>query len=134
MAICYNQHMDTAVYLTFHQQRETRRREEREALRQSMLAKSRAAIRQLAPQFPAVTAVYLFGSIMQPGHFTQNSDIDVSVKVRDVAVETPFWRALEQALGWDVDVRPYTPPITDAVAWYGECVYARKSLDSTETN
>lgn len=126
--------MDTTVYHTYHQQRETRRRQERETLRQTMLAKSRAAICQLAPQFAAVTAVYLFGSIMQPGHFTKNSDIDVAVAVSDVAVETPFWRALEQALAWDVDLRPYTPPITDAVAWHGECVYARESPDSTETN
>ena len=110
--------MDTAVSYTYHQQRNARLYQERETLRQTMLVKSRAAIGQLGPQFAAITAVYLFSSIMQPGHFTPHSDIDVAVTVSEIAVETPFWRALEQALAWDVDVRPYIPPITDAVAWY----------------
>lgn len=126
--------MDTAVYRQYHQEREAQRRQEREALRVRLLARSRAAIGELAPQFPALTAVYLFGSIMQPGHFRPQSDIDVAVAVDDIAVETPFWRALEEALQWEVDVRPYLPPITDAVAWHGECVYERESADSTEAN
>jgi predicted nucleotidyltransferase len=111
----------------YHAQREAKQLRQREHLRQRQLTGTRKAIRQLAPRFPAIEAVYLFGSIVQPGRFTDHSDIDVAVKTNDVATESAFWRALEEALEWNVDVRPYQHPITQAVADYGECVYARES-------
>ena len=111
----------------YHTQREAEQLYRREELRQKQLTRVRKSIRQLAPRFPAVEAVYLFGSIVQAGHFTDHSDIDVAVKTEDVAVGSAFWRALEEVLEWNVDVRPYQHPITQAIADYGECVYAREN-------
>ncbi|MFQ5433446.1 MAG: nucleotidyltransferase family protein [Anaerolineae bacterium] len=111
----------------YHARRQAKKQRQREQLRQMWLARVRAAIRHLAPRYPEMEAVYLFGSIMQPGRFTPYSDIDVAVAATTVAVESAFWRALEEELERDVDVRPYQPPITLAIADYGECVYARTS-------
>ncbi len=111
----------------YHARRQAEKRRQREHLRRKWLARVRAAIRQLAPRHPEIEAVYLFGSITQPGRFTLRSDIDVAVATASVAAESAFWRALEEELERDVDVRPYQPPITFAVANYGECVYARES-------
>ena len=114
----------------YHARREAERLAQREELRQARLADTRAAIRQLAPTYPAIRAVYLFGSIMQSGRFTPQSDIDVAIACDDVAVESHFWRALEEALEWNVDVRPFQHPITQAVNAYGETVYERESAHS----
>lgn len=116
----------------YHRARDAKRRAERESYRHEWLEKARTAVRRLAPQFSAVERAYLFGSIMQPGRFRPNSDIDVAVECTDLEQESNFWRAMEQALRRDVDVRPYVEPITDAVRWYGELVYERKSSDSNQ--
>jgi predicted nucleotidyltransferase len=113
----------------YHRTRDAKQRAEREAYRLEWLEKARAAVRQHAPDFPALQRAYLFGSIMQPGRFRPNSDIDVAVECPDLQQESDFWRALKQTLQRDVDVRPHVEPITDAVRWYGELVYERKSSD-----
>jgi predicted nucleotidyltransferase len=114
----------------YHREREAKRRAEREAYRSEWLTKARAAIRQHAPAFPDLKRVFLFGSIMQPGRFRPNSDIDVAVECADLEQESDFWRAMQQALRRNVDVRPYVEPITDAVRWYGELVYERECPDT----
>jgi predicted nucleotidyltransferase len=114
----------------YHARRDAERLEQREKLRHTRLAAVRTAIRRLAPSYPAIQAVYLFGSIMQSGRFTPQSDIDVALASDDVAVESEFWRALEEELEWDVDLRPFQHPITQAVSDYGEIVYERKSPHS----
>ncbi|HZF08843.1 MAG TPA: nucleotidyltransferase domain-containing protein [Thermoanaerobaculia bacterium] len=91
-----------------------------------MLTRARAAIRRRAPDFPSIRAVYLFGSVVQPGHFHAGSDVDVAVDCDDVAVETPFWRALESELERAVDVRPREGAIARAVEDGGERVYERE--------
>ena len=111
----------------YHEQREAERLRQREELRQEQLDKARRAIQRLAPQYPAIEAVYLFGSVMAEGRFTQRSDIDVAVVADDVAAESRLWRALEEALEWNVDVRSLEGAVAQAVADHGECVYARKS-------
>jgi predicted nucleotidyltransferase len=131
--ISYNISIMTTADLTpreYHARREAERRAQREELRQARLANVRAAIRQLAPTYPAIRAVYLFGSIMQSGRFTPQSDIDVAISCDDVAVESRFWRALEEALEWNVDIRPFQHPITQAVSAYGEIAYERESAHS----
>ena len=116
----------------YHRKRDAKQRAEREAYRLEWLDKARAAVRQCAPNFPALQRAYLFGSIMQAGRFRPNSDIDVAVECPDLQQESDFWRAMEHAMQRDVDVRPYVEPITDAVRWYGELVYERKSSDSDQ--
>jgi predicted nucleotidyltransferase len=115
----------------YHAQREVERRQQREGLRLEMLERVREAISQLAPDFPTIEAVYLFGSVVQYGRFNTHSDIDIAIHSERVGdwleAESVFWRKLEEAVRWEVDLRPYEPPITQAIADYGECVYARES-------
>lgn len=115
----------------YHAQRERDLREEREALRREALDRARAAIRRWAPSFPAIRAAYLFGSILQSGRFHKLSDVDVAVDCDDLETETPFWRALEEELERNVDLRPRVGPIAAAVEEYGELCYER-SVNSLE--
>ncbi len=110
----------------FHARREARRRQQWEQLRQEQYRRVCAAIGRLAPAYPAVRAVYLFGSLMQPGRFRPWSDLDVAVCCDDVEEESRFWRALEKALQTDVDLRPCVGAVARAVATHGECVYERE--------
>lgn len=107
----------------YHQQRHARLLQQREVLRLSWLQRARAAIELLAPEYPAIQRVALFGSILKEGRFHQNSDIDVAVVCQDVEQESQFWRALEERLQRNVDVRPWVSPISQAVAQYGTVIY-----------
>src|ERR1700712_4868978 len=121
--------MDEAALLRSrepHARRERELRQERERLRLAVLEKAREAVRQSAPRFPAIRAVYLFGSILQPGRFRPGSDVDVAIDCDDIEVETPFWRMLEEALQRDVDLRPRIGPIARAVEQGGELCYERE--------
>jgi predicted nucleotidyltransferase len=104
----------------YHRRREEERFREREALRQERLERVRAAVALLAPRFPAVAGVYLFGSILQPGRFPASSDVDVAVDCTDLEEESRFWRSLEEALEWTVDLRPRRGGVARAVETYGE--------------
>ncbi|MCP4663610.1 MAG: nucleotidyltransferase domain-containing protein [bacterium] len=110
----------------YHARRRAARVAERERLRQRWLLAAREAIRRLAPAEPGIRAAYLFGSLVRPEScFTERSDIDVAVDCADPEAESRFWRALEQELEHDVDVRPLEAAVRWAVESYGECVYAR---------
>jgi len=110
----------------YHARRDQARWEEREAARREVGERARTAIREIAPRFPAVRAVYLFGSILRPGRFLPDSDVDVAVDCDDLAAETPFWRALEETLRRNVDLRPRVGAVAEAVESYGELCYARE--------
>lgn len=121
--------MDAAAlrsYREYHARRDRELREEREALRLEVLERAREAIRRAAPLFPAIRAVYLFGSLLQPGRFLPDSDVDVAVDCDDIEVETPFWRKLEEALERDVDLRPRIGAVARAVEQGGELCYERE--------
>ncbi len=121
--------MDEAARLPFreyHARRERELRQERERFRLEVLAKARDAVRRSAPLFPAIRTVYLFGSLLQPGRFRPDSDVDLAIDCDDIEVETPFWRMLEQALDRDVDLRPRIGPIARAVEEGGELCYERE--------
>ncbi|MBC8446800.1 MAG: hypothetical protein H8D78_03530 [Chloroflexi bacterium] len=109
----------------FHMRREEMRRQQRETLRRQRYQRVRMAVAQIAPTHPAIRAVYLFGSLVQPGRFTLHSDVDVAVDCDDPAAESRFWQALESALQRDVDLRPCRGAVAWAVATQGECVYER---------
>ena len=113
----------------YHAQREQARREEREALRREVLEEARSAIRRLAPGFPAIRAVYLFGSVLVQNRFWQGSDVDVAIDCDDLRTETPFWRGLEDALRRNVDLRPHEGVIARAVETSGERCYEREVPD-----
>lgn len=113
----------------YHARRYQERRAEAEALRLEVLERARAAIRRQAPDFPAIRAAYLFGSLLQPGRFHAESDVDVAIDCDDLESETPFWRALERSLERNIDLRPHEGSIARAVEDYGELVYEREVPD-----
>ena len=107
----------------YYRQREARRRAQREAVRQQWLQRTRQAVSRLVVEHLGVRRVVLFGSLVKPGRFRPDSDIDVAVECDTVESETAFWRALERELGRDVDVRPLTDTIAEIVAYEGEQIY-----------
>jgi predicted nucleotidyltransferase len=117
---------DLAPYREYHARRERRRLERREALRQDCLRATKAGIRRLAPEFAAIRALYLFGSLLQVGRFTEHSDIDVAIECDDLETEGRFRRALEEDLRRNVDLRLHEGGVAWAVEAYGECVYERE--------
>lgn len=110
----------------YHERREQEQREACEKLRLERLDAARRAIREIAPAEPSLQAVYLFGSILQPGRFRKSSDVDVAVDGDDPAAESRFWRALEARLECNVDVRPRTGTVAFAVETSGEKLYERE--------
>ena len=96
--------------LSFRQafeERERRRRAERERHRQAALRAIRQAVREVLPAYPTVRRAYLFGSVIRPGAFRPDSDIDLAVEGPDMGTCFALWRDLEQALpDWQLDVRP----------------------------
>jgi predicted nucleotidyltransferase len=84
---------------------EARRFAEREARREQALRDVSAAVQQVAPRFPAVRRVYLFGSVTRPGAMDAVSDVDVAADDRLSAEDYfAFWKALEQsAPAWPID-------------------------------
>lgn len=121
--------MDAAAlrpYREYHARRDRELRQEREVLRLEALKRAREAIRRSAPLFPAIRAVYLFGSVLQPERFRRDSDVDVAIDCEDIEVETPFWRELEEALQRDVDLRPRIGAVARAVEQGGELCYERE--------
>jgi predicted nucleotidyltransferase len=110
----------------YYRRREAQRRAQREAERQQWLQRVREAISRLALDYPGVRRAVLFGSLVKPGRFRPDSDIDIAVECDTLEVESAFWRALERDLGRDVDVRPLAGAVAEAVASGGEQVYERK--------
>lgn len=115
-----------AVYRQSYGERERRRRVRWERRRQEALAAIRWAVRTVAPSYPTVQRVYLFGSVTRPGAFRPDSDVDVAVEGLDAGVCFDLWRDLEQAAsGWRLDVRPLEPgdPFSDRVRRRGVTIY-----------
>lgn len=110
----------------YHARRDELRRHHGEALRKQRYALVRSTVDRIAPAYPAMRAVYLFGSLVRPGRFRPRSDVDVAIDCDDLAEESHFWRALESALQIDVDLRPWQGAVAWAVATQGECVYERR--------
>ena len=113
-------------YREYHLRHEAELLARREALRQEVLGQVHAAVRRIAPRHPAIRAVHLFGSLVQPGRFSPHSDVDLAVDCDDVAAETPFWREMEMALERNVDLRPREGAVARAAAAYGELLYDRE--------
>jgi predicted nucleotidyltransferase len=116
----------------YYHEREARRRARRETERKSLLRRVRQVASRLASRYPDMRRVYLFGSLMQPGRFRPDSDIDVAVECDTLETESAFWRALERELRRNVDVRPLTDAIAEAVAKGGEQVYGRQDSHIVE--
>jgi len=124
--------MDAQAARDYFYRREARRREAREAERLEWLKRVKAAVARYAPRYPEIQRVYLFGSILQPGRFRPNSDIDMAVACNNLEIEGVFWQTLERCLRRDVDMRPLTHPITETVKTSGEQVYEREGIGLIE--
>lgn len=124
--------VDIEAARQYYHQREAQRRAHREAERQQWLLRVRQAVAQVASRCPGVQRVYLFGSLVQPGRFRPDSDIDVAVDCDTLETESEFWRALERELERDVDVRPLTSAVAEAVVYGGEQIYGRQDTPSGE--
>jgi len=112
---------------------EARRRAEAEARRSAARTAAEVAIRSVAPRYPGIRRVYLFGSILRPGAFRPDSDIDVAVEGDDGRGLLDFWRDLEAAApGWIFDVRPLEPgnSFSERIQSRGLVVYERASENS----
>lgn len=107
----------------FHRRRQASLLQRREDARLEWLGRTREAIKAIAPNYPALQRVALFGSVVKTSRFHDRSDIDVAVVCTDVEQESLFWRALEQTLRRDVDVRPMVGPVAQAVQQHGEVIY-----------
>jgi len=123
--------IDIETIKAYHQKRDAEKRAQREAERQQWLERVREIVPRVAAQFPEIEQVVLFGSIIQPGRFRPDSDIDVAVAydfttLEGVSAESAFWRALEQELRRNVDVRPLRDVIAEIAASQGEEVYSCK--------
>lgn len=107
----------------YHERRKRELHEAAEQRREQTLAELREAVLRQAPRFPALRAVYVFGSLRKPGRFHEGSDIDLAIECDDYRSEAPFARALEAELRIDVDLRPHKDAIAAAVEEEGEKLY-----------
>lgn len=124
--------LDIKAARQYYHERETQRYAQREAERQRWLQRVRETVSHLARRYPEVRRVYLFGSLVQPGRFGFDSDIDVAVECDTLEIESVFWRALERELERDVDVRSLTGAVAEIVTDKGEQVYGRQDSRSDE--
>ena len=114
-----------AATRAYHQARSAERFASREQERTMWYERARVAVLEIAPGFPDIRRVYLFGSVLKPGRFRSDSDIDIAVVSDTVEAENAFWPALERALRRDIDVRPMAEPLSDIVLQTGELIYER---------
>lgn len=128
--------MDTVSesYRRTFQAREKRLRQKREARRQKALQMAQQVIPPIAATYPSVRRVYLFGSILRPGFFHQQSDIDIALDGSTAHDYFDFWRTLEEAMpNWTIDVRELDNNsfFSNQVRQTGLLLYERKNLYTT---
>ncbi len=85
---------------------------------------------EAARRYPDLRRVYLFGSLVQPGRFGPDSDLDIAVVCESVETESSFWSTLEREPARSVDVRPLVELLIGIVQETGELVCERKDAGS----
>lgn len=113
-------------YKSYFYQRDQKRQQIREQARLECFQHVHNLVNNIAPNYPEIKQLYLFGSLAQPGRFRSHSDIDLALVSTDIAIETPFCRELEQNLKRSVDLRPLIGTIVEAVKQYGILLYERQ--------
>lgn len=89
---------DSVGYREGYRAREAQRWARSEQLRQQRLMQIGEHWPELFAAFPTLMRAYLFGSILKPGHFRPDSDIDVAVEGLAPESFSPLWDALEGSL------------------------------------
>ncbi len=86
--------------------REEKKLAERETRRQAALEAAANALHAVLPRYRKVRRAYVFGSVVRPGAFRLDSDVDIAVEGLEAADYFAFWRDLEGAMpDWPVDLR-----------------------------
>jgi len=103
----------------------------REQRRQSALQAMRVAARSVLPRFPRVRRAFLFGSVLRPGAWRSESDIDIAIE-GELSAEEYFalWRELERAAAnWPIDLVELERDLSFAacVREGGELIYDRSN-------
>ncbi len=111
--------------------REERKLAEREQRRQVALEAAGDALNTILPRYGKVRRAYLFGSVVRPGAFRLDSDVDIAVEGIEAADYFALWRDLEEAmLDWPVDLREFVPGthFADRVQMEGKLIYESKDF------
>lgn len=117
---------DIQTYRRSFQARLQQGLEEREARRNQAIRAIKEVVPALLPHYPAIKAVYLFGSVLRFGRFQTSSDIDVAIEGGTAEDYFAFWRDLQEALpDWLIDLRDLPPATLFAQRVYetGEKIY-----------
>jgi predicted nucleotidyltransferase len=122
----------STVARQYYYEREARRRAQREAERQQWVQRVREVVVACASGYPDIRRVYLFGSLLQPGRFRPDSDIDLAVECDALVTESSFWHSLEHELRRDVDVRSLRGVLKEVVTLQGEPIYERQDAGPGE--
>jgi predicted nucleotidyltransferase len=77
--------------------------QQNETERRSLLRQTLATLDALGPQF-GIERAYIFGSLLQPGRFHADSDVDIAVETIDPDQHFTAISQLMSALGRDVDL------------------------------
>lgn len=108
--------------------------QERERTRQAILSGLRRSVRSIAPRFPGIRRVYLFGSLLRPGAPRLDSDVDIAIEGTVCAQDYfALWQYLEDASGgWPVDLVDLDSSLHFAsrIRETGELIYGRSDSDS----
>ncbi|HEY84523.1 MAG TPA: nucleotidyltransferase domain-containing protein, partial [Chloroflexi bacterium] len=73
---------------------------------------------------------YLFGSIIQPGNFHPESDVDIAIEGATAQAYFDLWRTLEEDLPeWAIDLRDISQPspFADLIRQTGMLIYEREN-------
>ncbi len=108
-----------------------------EVRRQQVLETVLAVGPTIIAKYPSVTIAYLFGSVLRPGSFQANSDIDIAVSGIEPQVYSSLWHELETALpDWFIDLRelPDDSSFTTIVKLTGKKIYERANTPFTSRN
>jgi predicted nucleotidyltransferase len=109
--------------------REERKLAEREKRRQTALEAAASVLNAILPRYSKVHRAYLFGSVVRPGAFRLDSDVDVAVEGIEAADYFALWRDLERAMpDWPVDLRDLVPGthFAERVQMEGHLIYESK--------
>jgi predicted nucleotidyltransferase len=109
--------------------REENRLAEREKRREAALEAAVKALHAILPHYGKVRRAYLFGSVVRPGAFRPDSDVDIAVEGIEAADYFALWRDLERAMpDWQVDLRDLVPGTHFArrVQMEGRLIYESK--------
>jgi predicted nucleotidyltransferase len=108
--------------------------EQRETLRKQAIKAVFATAPAIITRYPAIRTAYLFGSILRPGAFRSDSDIDIAIEGGTAEDYFALWRDLQEALpDWFIDLRDLPPntQFTQRVYETGKKIYGGANSSTT---